>query len=212
MRSSRRGGPRRPTRVASVDNLPPAIPAPFAGTYAAGTASLHWGANTEPDFALYRLYRGTTAGFVPSAANLVTAKPDTGFVDVAGAPRYYKLAAEDLHGNLSGFALLLPTGTLDAPGVGLPRELALAPPHPNPATGPLSITYALPRTGEARVRVLDAAGRVVRVLGSGVMEAGTRTLAWDGSDAAGRAVASGIYFVRLEAAGSTITRRFAIVK
>jgi hypothetical protein len=171
----------------SVDNLPPVIPAPFAGTYSAGTASLHWGRNIEPDFALYRLYRGTTPGFVPSAGNLVTAKPDTGFVDVAGAPVYYKLAAEDLHGNLSGFAVLLPAGALGVPGALTPRELSLASPRPNPASGPLSIAFAMPRDAEARMRVLDAAGRVVRVLGSGLIQAGPHTLAWDGNDASGRA-------------------------
>ena len=35
----------------SVDNLPPAVPAPFTGQYVAGTASLHWNRNLEADLA-----------------------------------------------------------------------------------------------------------------------------------------------------------------
>jgi hypothetical protein len=40
----------------SVDNLPPAPPAPFTGAYVAGATHLHWGRNSEPDLWYYRLY------------------------------------------------------------------------------------------------------------------------------------------------------------
>ena len=104
----------------SVDNLAPLTPAPFTGQYASGTATLHWAVNPAADLAEYRLYRGTTAGFVPGPANLLAAQPDTGYVDAAGKPSYYKLCAVDVHGNVSGFSTLLPSGTVDVPGSALP--------------------------------------------------------------------------------------------
>ena len=49
----------------SVDNLAPAAPAPFTGTYSGGASVLHWNPNAEADLAGYRLYRGTSASFSP---------------------------------------------------------------------------------------------------------------------------------------------------
>jgi len=81
----------------SVDNLAPATPSPFTGTYAGGVTHLHWGASSEPDFWYYTLHRGTAAAFVPSTANLIASQADTGYVDAAGAPYFYKLAAANQH-------------------------------------------------------------------------------------------------------------------
>jgi flagellar hook assembly protein FlgD len=44
---------------------------------------------------------------------------------------------------------------------------------------------------------------------SGVQAAGGHTLRWDGRDRSGRVVGSGLYFVRLEAAGRALIRRLA---
>ena len=83
---------------------------PFAGVFSGGPSKLHWGANTEGDFALYHLYRGGTVGFTPGPGNLVTSRPDTGFVDIGSTWSYYKLSALDVAGHESGFALVTPAG------------------------------------------------------------------------------------------------------
>jgi hypothetical protein len=196
----------------SVDNLPPAIPAPFAGTYAAGSASLHWSPSTAPDFARFRLYRGTSAAFVPSAGNLVAAQPDTGFVDVAGSPFYYKLAAEDAHGNLSSFATLLPSGTADVGGAVLPRVVFLAPVSPNPAREGAMLRFGLPSAARAELALFDAAGRRVRSLASGDLAAGEHAIRWDGLGDAGTPVASGLLFLRLETGDRTLVQRMVVVR
>ena len=115
-----------------MDNVAPEAPAPFTGTYSAGTSVLHWDPNSEPDLANYRLYRGTTAGFTPGPGNLVASPSDTGYVDASGTPHYYKLSAVDIHGNESPATLLLPAGTL-AVGERAAPALALGRPSPNPA-------------------------------------------------------------------------------
>jgi hypothetical protein len=196
----------------SVDNLPPAIPAPFAGTYAAGSASLHWSPSTAPDFARFRLHRGTSASFVPSAGNLVSAQPDTGFVDAAGSLFYYKLAAEDAHGNLSGFATLLPSGTADVGGAVLPRAVFLAPVSPNPARSGATLRFGLPSAARAELSLFDAAGRRVRSLASGDLAAGEHAIRWDGLGEAGAPVVSGLLFVRLETGGRTLVQRMVVVR
>lgn len=184
----------------SVDDLAPATPAPFTGSYAAGVATLQWGANGEADLAGYRLHRGTSAGFTPGPGNLVAATGETHHQDAAGAPRYYKLAAVDVHGNLSGYALLLPDGTLDAPPpTQLPREIALAPVRPNPARGPVAFRLALPAATRARLVVFDAQGREVRQVVDRAFEPGVHEIVWDAADESRRPVRPGVYLARLEA-------------
>src|SRR5439155_13465556 len=143
----------------SVDNLPPAPPAPFTGAYASGATHLHWGANTEPDLWYYKVYRGSSAGFVPGPANLIATSSDTGHVDVGPAGGYYKLSAVDVNGNESGFTLLAPSGTVEVAD-GAPLAFALAGVHPNPARGRrLSVAFTLAAAGEARLELLDVSGR-----------------------------------------------------
>jgi hypothetical protein len=196
----------------SVDNLAPLTPAPFTGQYAAGTATLHWAANTAADLGEYRLYRGSSAGFVPGPANLVVTQPDTGYVDAAGAAFYYKLCAVDVHGNVSGFSTLLPSGTVDVPGAALPRAVFLAPPAPNPARGATTLRFGLPRAARVELALYDQQGRRVRALLGGTQPAGERAIVWDGSGDSGRALPAGLYFVRLATEGRTFVSRLAVIR
>ena len=60
--------------------------------------------------------------------------------------------------------------------------------------------------------VYDAAGRRVATLLDGPAPAGERRVEWAGKDDAGHAVASGIYFYKLEADGMSLSRRMALLK
>lgn len=93
----------------SVDNLAPPAPPGFAVVYRAEGAQLHWTQSRAPDVSHYRLHRGLSASFTPTQDNLVAASPDTGFFDpVPGGQFFYKLAAVDVHGNMSRYALVSP--------------------------------------------------------------------------------------------------------
>jgi hypothetical protein len=196
----------------SVDNLAPEAPALFTGEYASGTATLHWAANPAPDLAGYRLYRGSAADFVPGPENLVVAQPDTGYTDAVGALYYYKLCAVDVHGNVSPCATLLPSGTTDAPGPAMPRAVFLAPPTPNPARGPVTLRFGLPRAANVELALFDQQGRRLRSLLTGAQPAGEHTLTRDGRDEDGHALPAGLYFVRLAAEGRTFVSRLAVIR
>jgi hypothetical protein len=75
--------------------------------------------------------------------------------------------------------------------------------RPNPTSSATEIAFALPADGAATLRVYDVAGRLVRTLAEGPTTAGVHHARWDGLDARGRAVRSGIYFAKLTA-GTTI--------
>src|SRR5262249_33440710 len=170
----------------SVDNLAPAMPAPFTGNYNSGAAHLHWNPNSEPDLAGYRLYRGASSGFVPGPGNLIAAPPDTGHTDTGPAGFFYKLTAVDEHGNESPAALLSPAATT-AVGDDV-QELAFAAPSPNPAGASTMLSYALPQPARVRLAVYDTEGRRVRELVNGDRPAGRQQSRWDLQDDSGRDV------------------------
>ncbi len=83
---------------------------------------------------------------------------------------------------------------------------------PNPLSrgGVTTIHYSLGQAGEVRIRILDAAGRLVRTMeerGS----AGTNSVTWGGRDGAGRRVAGGVYFYEIRAKGFTAERKMVVV-
>jgi subtilisin-like proprotein convertase family protein len=91
-------------------------------------------------------------------------------------------------------------------------RLALGRNVPNPFNPATQIAFDLPRPGPVRLMVFDVRGAVVTTLVDGQLDAGRHTAVWTGRDADGRPVGSGIYFYRLEAERSTLTRRMVLVK
>jgi len=83
-------------------------------------------------------------------------------------------------------------------GVSTPESevtaLALSPGRPNPFSGMTAFSLALPAPAVALVDVYHISGRKVATLHSGALPAGEHALVWDGRDASGAPVASGIYF------------------
>ncbi|MBZ0269461.1 hypothetical protein K8I85_15000, partial [bacterium] len=66
--------------------------------------------------------------------------------------------------------------------------------------------------GDVRVDVFDAGGRRVRTLADGPRSAGRQQVVWDGRSAGGVAVGTGVYFVRLQAAGRLETAKVLRVR
>lgn len=91
-------------------------------------------------------------------------------------------------------------------------RLVLARPAPSPALGDTRIGFRLPADAGVTLSVLDASGRRVRALHQGGMSAGEHTIAWNGLDDTGAAVAAGVYFVRIEALGRSETRPIVRVR
>jgi hypothetical protein len=82
---------------------------------------------------------------------------------------------------------------------------------PNPSSGPVRLTYELPRPGGVVVcRIYDVSGRLVKNLHRAFEQPGRREILWDGRGGSGRRVSPGIYLMRIECAGQTVVRRFAM--
>jgi hypothetical protein len=88
-----------------------------------------------------------------------------------------------------------------------PDAVTLGRNYPNPFNPVTRISYSLPRESRARLTVLDQAGRTVEVLADARQSAGLHEIQFDASE-----LASGTYFYRLEAGGSSQTRRMVLIR
>jgi hypothetical protein len=96
-------------------------------------------------------------------------------------------------------AVIADPGEAGAPALGLAARVAPNPFAPQIA-GIAAIRFHLPAPGAATVRVVDAAGRTVRVLRAGEpLGPGWHDASWDGRDGAGRGLARGVYFIEVAA-------------
>jgi hypothetical protein len=88
--------------------------------------------------------------------------------------------------------------------------IRLGPPRPNPSGDGATVELTLVAPAWAKLTVFDTQGRRVRELYEGRLPAGTTPLTWDGRTDGGNLAASGVYFMRAEAAGSMATERVVL--
>jgi len=93
-----------------------------------------------------------------------------------------------------------------------PWASALLKNYPNPFNPVTKVQFRLSQDAQMSLRVYDVHGRLVRTLINSYLAAGLRTVAWDGKDDGGRAVASGTYFLRLQGGGTYLSRTVDLVK
>ncbi len=122
---------------------------------------------------------------------------------------WYVELADDSHTRTGPTWTFTTGGTTGVPDHAA-AEFALAPVVPNPSVGATSVQFAVPVSAHVRVAVYDVVGREVQVLADGPFAPGTHSVRWDGTSA-GRAVRSGMYFVRMTAPSFDRVRRVAIV-
>jgi hypothetical protein len=89
---------------------------------------------------------------------------------------------------------------------------ALLPPRPSPTRDATRVAYDLPLGGRVFIVIVNAEGRVVRILEDGWRDAGRHESVWDGRDGHGHAAPSGTYLLRLEAGADRRTERVTLIR
>ena len=102
-------------------------------------------------------------------------------------------------------------------GIGQPTQNLLLQNYPNPFNPETWIPYQLSQDTSVSVSIYDTTGQLVRTLSLGFQSAGFynsrgRAAYWDGRNALGERVASGIYFYQLTTSSFQQTRRLVILK
>ncbi len=103
------------------------------------------------------------------------------------------------------------TGVEAQPNV-VVRENGLDPCRPNPFRLQTRVSFRLVQTGPVSLRIYDVAGRLVATLVEGRTDAGEHHVLWTGRNLAGKRVASGVYFVRLDMPGFTKVQRTTLLR
>ena len=85
--------------------------------------------------------------------------------------------------------------------------LELAPSEPNPVLETAVFRFSLPAESVATLVLLDVTGRKIRTLLEGRRAGGPHELRWSRGS-----LPSGVYFLRLQAAGATETRKLVLVR
>ncbi|MBN1561997.1 T9SS C-terminal target domain-containing protein, partial [candidate division KSB1 bacterium] len=124
----------------------------------------------------------------------------------------YKLQSIDLDGSdeFTEPVAVSMTSLVEQPLV--PLEFALLQNYPNPFNPQTTIRFDLPASAEVSLVVYDMQGRIVRTLMAGHQGAGVHSAIWNGTDDAGRAVASGLYIYHLTAGEFSDIRKMTLLK
>ena len=98
-----------------------------------------------------------------------------------------------------------------------PKETALLPNYPNPFNPETWIPYQLAEPAEVNISIHAADGTLVRMLNLGhqpvgIYESRARSAYWDGRNALGEPVASGVYFYTLTAGNFNAACKMLIKK
>ena len=98
-----------------------------------------------------------------------------------------------------------------------PTETALLPNYPNPFNPETWIPYHLAHAADVQLMIYDIKGALVRQLDLGHQPAGyymarSKAAYWDGRNASGEQVASGVYFYHFSTGDYSQTRRLVILK
>ncbi|MFT5365597.1 MAG: hypothetical protein ACI8V2_000537 [Candidatus Latescibacterota bacterium] len=94
----------------------------------------------------------------------------------------------------------------------VPSEFALRQNHPNPFNPETQIGYQLPEPGDVSLTIYSLLGQQIRQLVNAPQAAGIYQISWDGQDALGRSVASGLYFYHLKAGQFSQTKMMILLK
>jgi len=123
----------------------------------------------------------------------------------AGERWYYKL--EDI--SRSGLATQHGPVSADMP---VPTRFELAQNYPNPFNPVTNIRYQLPADGKVTLQIFNTNGQLIRTLVDGEVPAGYHQIVWDSCNDSGSRVVSGIYYYRIIANGTSVTKKMALLK
>jgi hypothetical protein len=137
---------------------------------------------------------------------------DYSYVDkglVNGVTYSYKVVDVDMAGTQTAHGPIQVTPQTSS---GVPTEYVLSQNYPNPFNAQTAISYAIPMDSHVSLKVFNVLGEEVRTLVDADQQANTYQVTWDGRDANGKQVASGVYFCTLEAAEFSQTAKMVFMK
>ena len=148
-----------------------------------GRIGSDWSASGDADLATVRF---------------VTLMDDPGIIDIA--------SGELVNSEFRGVAMQVEKAQV------LPTIAALHQNYPNPFNPATEIRFAIPTARSVELKIYNQLGQTVATLVDQRMKAGTYNMSWDGTNASGYKVSSGVYFYSLEAGEFSKIRKMTLLK
>ncbi len=123
----------------------------------------------------------------------------------AGKTFYYLL--QDIDNN----AVITEHGPVSVT-LSLPRTTALHQNYPNPFNPTTTISFDLPQAKQIRLQIYNLAGQCIQTLCNRLVSAGHHEMEWNGRDAQGNLMPSGIYYYRLFIDDQILTKKLVLIK
>jgi len=166
-----------------------------------------WNIRADESLKTITLYRRDEREPAPIALSSWTDPLRTFYVDSnveAGHTYHYELILETPDGSVYRSQ----TSTVTMPAL----ASALGQNHPNPFNPTTSIDYTLAEPSKVVVAIYRANGERVARLDEGLQGPGVHRVSWDGRDARGVFVSSGVYFYEVEGNPSMGVRKMVLLK
>lgn len=139
--------------------------------------------------------------------------------DVAAGPAHDLVFVYNTRSNPGQIALDEARPDFDAISVALsgaagalPTSYSLDQNYPNPFNPTTQVPFALPVAGHVELTVFNVLGQKVTTLVNGEYPAGNHVVEWDGHDADGQQVSSGVYFYRIASNNFTDAKKMMLLK
>ena len=151
-----------------------------------------------------RITTSLIAGQGNSSAGAVYSFTDRNYE--GNATYYYRIEQVDADGGSEMFSAIEVTALF------IPTEYALSQNYPNPFNPMTTFTYDVPEVSDVTIKVYSLLGKEVRTIYSKQQMPGRYTQTWDGTDNTGRKLASGVYFLRMQAGSFSKLHKMTLIR
>ncbi len=179
----------------------------FFATVSERSVLLFWDVAGDVEIEALRLYRWESASPERKALHAQIDPAGRSYTDEyvrPGASYAYQLLAVDRNGHETWSQEI---------GAQVPVvALELLQNHPNPFNPYTTIRFRIPDRQHVVLAIYDVSGQHIRTLMSAPCEQGEASLEWNGRDASGNAVGSGIYFYQLKAGSKKLSKKMVLLR
>jgi|GEM_PF-1533875 len=150
-----------------------------------------------------------------------TSLPEDDYPDLTEGPLYIgtgEPGSDDFTGKMDNIQLynyslnLGQETATDPEDSGIPKRFTLSQNYPNPFNPTTTINYTVPVEKHVTITVYNLLGREVNKIVDKSLLPGQYEIVWEGDNAVGKQVASGVYFYRLKAGDVTKVRKMILLR
>jgi hypothetical protein len=132
--------------------------------------------------------------------------------NVANGEYLYSVTAVYDEGESDPVDVLVTVDFSNAPSTDITLVTALESVYPNPFNPSTTIKFATSESGHVTIDVYNVKGQRVTTLVDERMDQGNHSIIWNGQDASGKDVTSGIYFSKMRSGKYTATKKMILMK